>query len=525
MTIKKETGKIPIIVGVTGHRDLREQDISSLNSAVRAGLESLLSEYPNSEIEVMTCLAEGADQLCAETALDMGLEIITILPMPVSEYADDFEGDALKKLNDLTERSSKAFIAPHKEPFKEGRDYLYRQAGLYIAEHCHILFALWDGTPGEAGGCGTASIVQAKLRNVSNGSAGEQLRRSEGAVVQIATPRVSSDRADIEAGRIITHGDKSRSDEILRDTDNYNKDCADMAGGCMADDKIAAVYTASDRLSIINDIKDRRVLIGLSACATALTIAFLLYDEAEWHWMIVMCGIMIVSLFAINAFTRWTRFNARYVEYRILAEACRVQTYLLTAGINREVTDILPWNLQVNVPWVSSAMSAVMTGKRSGEKKSILDTWISDQKEYHKKALRKTELQLRRNDRMVTTALVITIGTYIAALLFEMICCGMISGTSMFAPETNDSVRTAFKLLMGAFSALTLFANNYYGRLALPNVIDDHRKMALLYEEAEREIADKGETESLLLRIAEDELCENANWYAYQSKHDEGLGI
>ena len=166
-----------------------------------------------------------------------------------------------------------------------------------------------------------------------------------------------------------------------------------------------------------------------------------------------------------------------------------------------------------------------MTGKRSGEKKSILDTWISDQKEYHKKALRKTELQLRRNDRMVTTALVITIGTYIAALLFEMICCGMISGTSMFAPETNDSVRTAFKLLMGAFSALTLFANNYYGRLALPNVIDDHRKMALLYEEAEREIADKGETESLLLRIAEDELCENANWYAYQSKHDEGLGI
>jgi hypothetical protein len=166
-----------------------------------------------------------------------------------------------------------------------------------------------------------------------------------------------------------------------------------------------------------------------------------------------------------------------------------------------------------------------MTGERSGEKKSILDVWITGQKEYHKKALKKTELQLKRNDRLVTTALVITIGTYMAALLYEAVCCGMISGKSMFEPETNDAVRTAFKLLMGAFSALTLFANNYYGRLALPNVIDDHRKMALLYEEAEREIADKGEDESLLLRIAEDELCENANWYAYQRKHDEGLGI
>ena len=26
MATKKETGKIPVIVGVTGHRDLREQD-------------------------------------------------------------------------------------------------------------------------------------------------------------------------------------------------------------------------------------------------------------------------------------------------------------------------------------------------------------------------------------------------------------------------------------------------------------------------------------------------------------------
>ena len=126
---------------------------------------------------------------------------------------------------------------------------------------------------------------------------------------------------------------------------------------------------------------------------------------------------------------------------------------------------------------------------------------------------------------MVTTALVITIATYAAALLYEIACVGIVSDTGMFTPEFNNSVRTGFKLCMGIFAAVTLFANNYYGRLALPNVIDDHRRMALLYEEAEREIADKGEEESLLMRIAEDELCENANWYAYQSKHDEGLGI
>lgn len=49
--------------------------------------------------------------------------------------------------------------------------------------------------------------------------------------------------------------------------------------------------------------------------------------------------------------------------------------------------------------------------------------------------------------------------------------------------------------------------------------------MILLYEEAEHEIAEKGESEPLLVRIAEDELSENANWYAYQSKHEPELGI
>ena len=183
---------------------------------------------------------------------------------------------------------------------------------------------MWDGVPGEEGGCGTASIVQVKLRNLARETAGEQLRRTYGAVVQIVTPREGSGSADAKAGEVIVHGDESISDRILRDTDNYNKDCMKNASDVAEDDKIRAVYAASDRLSIIYDIWDRRVLIGLSACATVLTMAFLLYDEAEWHWMILLCGAMVISLFAINIFTKLTRFNARYVEYRVMAEACRV---------------------------------------------------------------------------------------------------------------------------------------------------------------------------------------------------------
>ena len=97
-TMKSETGKIPVIIGVTGHRNLRECDLEDLKNSVRIGLESLRAKYPHSGFAVMTCLAEGADQLCAETALEMGFEFITVLPMPVDEYSEDLEGDELRTM-------------------------------------------------------------------------------------------------------------------------------------------------------------------------------------------------------------------------------------------------------------------------------------------------------------------------------------------------------------------------------------------------------------------------------------------
>ena len=89
----------------------------------------------------------------------------------------------------------------------------------------------------------------------------------------------------------------------------------------------------------------------------------------------------------------------------------------------------------------------------------------------------------------------------------------------------NETIRMYIKIAMGTAAAGTLFASNYYGKQALPNVIDDHRKMAALYEEAAEETDRLGEKEEILICLAEDELTENANWYAYQSKSEPDLGI
>ena len=66
---RSRDGRIPLILGVSGHRDLREQDLPDLAKKVAEVLDELRADYKNTEIVVLSALADGADRLGAETAL------------------------------------------------------------------------------------------------------------------------------------------------------------------------------------------------------------------------------------------------------------------------------------------------------------------------------------------------------------------------------------------------------------------------------------------------------------------------
>ena len=67
-----ETERIPLTVGVTGHRVIRPEDRPVLLAGVKQELERLRERYPHSPIVMLNSLADGADQLCAEAALSLG---------------------------------------------------------------------------------------------------------------------------------------------------------------------------------------------------------------------------------------------------------------------------------------------------------------------------------------------------------------------------------------------------------------------------------------------------------------------
>ena len=307
--------------------------------------------------------------------------------------------------------------------------------------------------------------------------------------------------------------------------------------------KIDEIYGAADVLSIENAKKHERNLWLLSAFGTIITLLFLLYDEAELHLLIIGCIIIIVGVYQFYKLAERHDCHRKYIQYRVLAETLRLQYYLSKADVKHQVTDILPWFIKKGIPWINEILLE-LSNTKTGQKKLIINCWIRDQLKYHQNALVRSTHKKERDNRITRIVLTVTIATYVIALIFEVYMLTIPSGeiTSytlsysldnlqhwgiMVGLTPTDMIRSILKIVIGTMSAATLFTGSYYGKMSLPNTIDDHRRMVMLYEKAEHDIVQNEgvEDEELLIKLAREFLIENSTWYSYQSKNNPDLTI
>ena len=278
-----------------------------------------------------------------------------------------------------------------------------------------------------------------------------------------------------------------------------------------------SLYGAADALSLKNANKLRRILLMLSFAGTLLTMLFLLYDEAELYGLILACGVMILCLFFLRLISDRSECHRKYLEYRVLAESLRAQYFLFLAGIKTRVKELAPWTIKQDIPWAMDILSS-LPEPATNKKRSVADLWIKDQKDYHIRKLKVCEKKSRRDSAVGKATVTVTIASYLAALVFEILVMnGALGGIDV------NTCRAVLKIVLGTMSALTLFTGNYYGKMSLSNVIDDHRRMIKLFETVENEIKLNGETEELLVSLARECLNENSTWYAYQTKNTPDL--
>ena len=150
---------VPLIVSVTGHRNLVPEEMPTIRKRVREFLIHLCEKYPERGVSVMSSLAEGADQIVAEEAVTLRIPLIAALPMPREIYVTDFATTvALDKFSLLLSQATEIFelpITPGNTPgtiaeHGKNRTRQYAQLGVFLCAHCHILLALWDGKQNES---------------------------------------------------------------------------------------------------------------------------------------------------------------------------------------------------------------------------------------------------------------------------------------------------------------------------------------------------------------------------------------
>lgn len=144
-----------IRIGVTGHRILKNQE--KIEAGIRDAISKLDASFHDTEWEIISALAEGADCLFVEKALiQLKAHLLAVLPLPVSEYLHEFHNPSSRSIFEVLLSTASHTVQIGQMP---SREEAYLEAGRYIVEHSDVLIAIWDGKKAQGIG-GTGDIVE-----------------------------------------------------------------------------------------------------------------------------------------------------------------------------------------------------------------------------------------------------------------------------------------------------------------------------------------------------------------------------
>ncbi|MFC1777052.1 hypothetical protein ACFL3I_06900 [Pseudomonadota bacterium] len=520
-----------LTIGVTGHRDLVEDEIPALKKIVRDFFLKLRRDFPDLDLQLITPLAEGSDRLVTDVALEMGIDLIVPLPMPQADYEQDFSSVAaietfrasLKKariihLRTLPEAAGRPVTA-------EDRVRQYAQLGIFISNHSQVLLALWDGKPSTAVG-GTASVVDYHLtavmpglalaedspnlladnendlayhvvcsRDRSDGEPREGLQPLQTIWVTAHYGLESSARMPLEY-EVMLH----RLQDFSRDKAKYETDIAAEGADLLESAPDLELPVGTRAISEKHRIADwlaihfqKRISLGLIAIhsiAVLIGLIFIVYSEFDGlDYLVNFILLAFLSGFLLYKIGERRQWHRKHLDYRALAEGLRVQFYWSLAGvIDTQSAEFAYDNFlqkqDVDLGWIRHVMRNVSLSRSRDQVPDegwvdwVIEQWVGDEagqtgqlSYYHRKELEKAR-KFRRTTYLGNVAL--WVGVVIAILL-------AVAGTDM-----SDSQRNFLLVLMGLFPLIAGIRDAYSHKKAEKELIKQYRFMRGILTNARR---------------------------------------
>lgn len=536
-------GRLPIVIGVTGHRHLRDADLPILRQSVRELFDLLRRRYPSTPLRVITALAAGADRLVAEVALEGGHELLVPLPLEPKEYERDFPESA-GEFHSLLARlpPGQAFVlpepdgAPHKGVTEHAhRERRYRQVGLFVAEQSHLLLALWDGQP-SASRAGTAAVVHVKLKGTA-GKLEAGLRALDaddsGPVVHVQTPRAGESEG--AAGRVEwlfpQEGEEALFDTIARRIDQFNSEplrralapelpaaaatlVADIETRPAAERALAMSFATADLLARHYQRLTKVVLRSTLIFAALLAVVFELYAEVlPWRGLPAGYLAIFASLTAILLWQRRRDVQGRYLDYRALAEGLRVQFYWRIAGLPDSASGSYLRKQLDELRWIREALrgAASLPHPEQAHPEIAIEHWVRGQSAYYADRAHTQRRRLHALER----------GSQVFMI------CGLASAAALVAFWSRRGARLShwhagLVVLMGFAPIGAALWETYAERLGLRTQVNQYARFAGIFRRASRfaeqlehtrePAARRRALAALLRELGHEALMENGDW-------------
>jgi hypothetical protein len=439
----------PLVIGVTGHRDIREQDRGALAEAIKNVLLELKQKYRSTPLFLLSALAEGADRLAAQVALteEVRCRLFVPLPMPQVVYEQDFKGDSLNEFRALLNKAD----GFRELPLIEGndlesiaqagpaRDLQYESVGKYIVQKSQILIALWDGVDTKSVG-GTAAIVRFQKEGLPPSEQCALDPREGFPVYHILTPRDKNPRPEgTPFRRKVLYPDSFESDEVraakyydrmFSRIDDFNRDAR------RPDSALCHAILKSKR-HLLKDLPEEQFSEELRAELTryAFVDALALRFQSEKVRTEKVLHIAVFAAFFIFLFAHllncpplllpaillvaglviWRRYfrkrdgDTKFEDYRAMAEGLRVRFFWRLVGLSDSVTDYYLGKQRTELDWIRNGFRGWDVSSEFAVLSSSIDLrrgielarvhWMMDQRNYFRRSARRDEGRIERIER------------------------------------------------------------------------------------------------------------------------------
>jgi hypothetical protein len=546
----KGLGKIPITVGIIGHRDAKTT--RDHKQKIEMMFIDLAAKYPNSPVFLFSSIADGADRFVAKIFLDLKrtneqyhekFELIVPMPFEYEEYKKDFDENSDKEFDDLLKQAKRKFCIRCSGKKNDKQRY-YLETGRFVADSSLILIALWDGKEGSSGG--TSDIVNYKITGDSSNVA-QSTFEYNGSVFVLPCDRKTSE------SKFFNKGPEFSLESVLKDPTikealdkieeintsslkinqtslerSQNSDISNPENLEDPQKTVLNLYSVLDALAIRFHKRYVRTVIWLFITGLLILISLGIYTNLWMNKGVLASTVLLIIVAGLIYYnSRISKVHTKYLYNRMLAEAMRIQYYWNNTGINHNVSDYILRIHRKEFTWIEHILSSVY-GITYNDKpiiykdfSELTTNWVNNQADFFESSIRKMTKKLVFYHLISNISFIAASGLLLSIFFFEQY-------------YVRANFMNYLQVIIGTLLSIFALIRAYIQFKGYDQLLKQYELMNVLYQKAKTKISEIFSTlkdseeqrtylNELFFIIGKEALIENGTWYLILKEKEPGI--